>query len=70
MKPIEFVLWLKGLIAGAPKYQPNPEQWKAIKDAVEQIDLGGAKVDPSNTSITYLKNNTDVTYTTKEQLND
>ena len=70
MKPVEFVLWLKGLMAGAPKYQPNPEQWKVIRDTLEQVDLGDARIDPAATSITYLKNHTDVTYTTKQQLND
>ena len=36
----EFVIWLKGLIAGAPKYQPNPEQWKAIREEIEKVDDG------------------------------
>jgi hypothetical protein len=34
----EFVIWLKGVIVGAAKYQPTSEQWKAIRDQIELVD--------------------------------
>lgn len=69
MKPVEFVLWLKGLIAGAPKYQPNPEQWKVIKDVVEQVELDSNKLNQNTTSGTYPKESI-ISYSNKQQLND
>ena len=33
----EFVLWLKGVMAASPRFQPNPEQWKTIREQIEKV---------------------------------
>lgn len=33
----EFVLWLKGVMAASPRVQPNPEQWKVIREQIEKV---------------------------------
>jgi hypothetical protein len=70
----EFVIWLKGMIAGAPQYQPNPQQWKVIKEELDKVGQQSASITFSsstgNIATTDLANRTDITYTTKQQLND
>lgn len=71
----EFVIWLKGMVAGAPKYQPNPEQWARIREELERVDKPVSITFNSgteNTAATTLGigNLTNITYTTKQQLND
>jgi hypothetical protein len=70
----EFVIWLKGVVVGAPQYQATPTQWAAIREQVELVDdhtnkLGqlnpstGIFGTPNNTSYTNLPSGSNITYT-------
>lgn len=34
----EFVIWLRGFIAGSNNYNLTPEGWQALKDNLKEVD--------------------------------
>lgn len=73
MTSSEFVLWLKGFTVACNDFHPTPAQWDTIKEELFKVDKPVSVTftsSSSNTSITYLPTNSNITYTTKQQLND
>jgi len=80
MTSSEFVIWLKGFVEACNEFAPTPKQWDSIKEELEKVSdnkdvsigTGGIGVlnIPGRTDVTFLPSGTNVTYTTKQQLND
>jgi hypothetical protein len=77
----EFVIWLSGFIEACNDLVPTPKQWDSIKEKLEKISdnkgvsigIGGTGVLNTGTNrydLTNLPSGTNMTYTTKQQLND
>lgn len=39
MTPYEFVIWLKGFIAGSNNFNLTPSGWQELKDTLEKVEL-------------------------------
>jgi hypothetical protein len=80
MTSSEFVIWLKGFVEACNEFAPTPKQWDSIKEELEKVsDSKGVSIGtggigvlniPGRTDVTFLPSGTNVTYTTKQQLND
>jgi hypothetical protein len=80
MTSSEFVIWLKGFVEACNEFAPTPKQWDSIKEELEKVsDNKGVSIGtggigvlniPGRTDVTFLPSGTNVTYTTKQQLND
>lgn len=69
----EFVIWLKGFAVACNDFHPTPAQWEIIKEELDKVGKLGSITFSSSTgniSTSNLANRTDITYTTKHQLND
>lgn len=71
----EFVIWLKGFTEACNDFTPTPKQWDRIKEELNKVNdnynsisIGTGATGILNT--TNLPMGTNVTYTTKHQLND
>jgi hypothetical protein len=80
MTSVEFTLWLKGFVEACNEFAPTPKQWDRIKEVLEKVsDNKGVSIGtggigvlniPGRTDTTFLPSGTNITYTTKQQLND
>lgn len=73
MTSSEFVIWLKGFTVACNDFHPTPSQWDTIKEELDKVDKPVSITFSSgtyNTAATTLGNLTNITYTTKQQLND
>lgn len=73
MTASEFISWLRGFTEACNDYHPTPAQWDRIKEVLEKVDRPVQITFNSgtgNTAATNLANHTNITYTTKQQLND
>lgn len=76
----EYITWLKGFTEACNDYHPTPAQWDSIKDKLAKVSdnrgvpvgIGGIGVlnVSGRTDVTSLPTGTNITYTTKHQLND
>lgn len=71
----EFVIWFKGFAEACNDLTATPKQWDRIKEELSKVNdnynsisIGVGGTGTYNT--TNLPNHTNVTYTTKHQLND
>ena len=80
MTSSEFVIWLKGFTEACNDFTATPEQWDRIKEVLDgvsdnkSISIGtsgtGILNIPATTNVTSLPKGTNISYTTKQQLND
>lgn len=80
MTSSEFVIWLKGFTEACNDFTATPEQWDRIKEVLDEVSdnkgvsigVGGTGIlnISGRTDVTSLPKGTNVTYTTKQQLND
>lgn len=69
----EFVIWLRGFTEACNDFHPTPAQWETIKEELAKVGQSVSVVfnnGTGNISTSNLANRTDITYTTKHQLND
>ena len=70
----EFVIWLKGFTVACNDFHPTPAQWDKIREELGKVGqpfpINGAINNNGSLSFTNLPHRTDITYTTKQQLND
>jgi hypothetical protein len=76
----EFIIWLKGFVEACNEFTPTPKQWDSIKEELEKVSdnkdvhigIGGTGIlnISGRTDVTSLPTGTNITYTTKQQLND
>lgn len=64
MTSTEFVIWLKGFAVACNDFHPTPAQWDTIKEELYKVDK------PVGITFSNGTGNTNITYTTKHQLND
>ena len=80
MTSSEFTIWLKGFVEACNEFAPTPKQWDKIKEVLEEVSdnksfsigVGGTGILnlSGRTDVTSLPSGTNITYTTKQQLND
>lgn len=80
MTSSEFVIWLKGFTEACNDFTATPEQWDRIKEVLDEVSdnksvsigVGGTGVlnISGRTDVTSLPKGANITYTTKQQLND
>jgi hypothetical protein len=80
MTSSEFVIWLKGFTEACNDFTATPEQWDRIKEVLDEVsDNKGVSIGTGatgvlnisgRTDVTSLPKGTNITYTTKQQLND
>jgi hypothetical protein len=80
MNSNEFIMWLKGFVEACNDFAPTPKQWDSIKEKLQEVSdnksvpigIGGTGVlnISGRTDTTLLPTGTNITYTTKQQLND
>jgi hypothetical protein len=80
MTSSEFVIWLKGFTEACNDFTATPEQWDRIKEVLNEVNdnkgvyIGTGGIGVLNisgrTDVTSLPKGTNITYTTKQQLND
>jgi hypothetical protein len=66
MTSVEFTIWLKGFVEACNEFAPTPKQWDSIKEVLEKVSDGK---NVYGSTIQY-PSGTNITYTTKQQLND
>ena len=72
----DFVIWLRGFVEACNDFAPTPEQWDRIKEELEKVSdnkgISGTGVlnISGRTDVTSLPSGTNITYTTKQILND
>jgi hypothetical protein len=73
----EFVIWFKGFVEACNDYAPTPKQWDSIKEELEKVSINeraslatGVLNVSGRTDVTSIPKGTNITYTTKQQLND
>jgi hypothetical protein len=76
----QFVIWLKGFTEACNDFTATPEQWDRIKEELgnvndnRSVSIGVGATGVLNitgrTDVTSLPKGTNITYTTKQQLND
>jgi hypothetical protein len=81
MTSSEFTIWLKGFVEACNDFSPTPKQWDRIKEVLEEVsDNKNISIGKGSTSffttgttrhdLTTIPSGTNITYTTKQQLND
>ena len=72
----DFVIWFKGFVEACNDYAPTPAQWDRVKEELRKVSdnkgmsgTGFLKIS-GRTDVTSLPSGTNITYTTKQQLND
>jgi truncated hemoglobin YjbI len=76
MTPNEFTIWLKGFVEACNEFAPTPKQWDRIKEVLEKVSDGrsiysGTIAMGGATTVSHqYPSGTNITYTTKQQLND
>jgi hypothetical protein len=73
----QFVIWFKGFIEACNDFAPTPKQWDSIKDKLDKVSISegvslatGVLNISGRTDVTSIPKGTNITYTTKQQLND
>jgi truncated hemoglobin YjbI len=72
----EFTIWLKGFVEACNEFAPTPKQWDKIKEVLEKVSDGrnvysGTIATGGATTVSHQHPSvTNITYTTKQQLND
>ena len=76
MTSSEFTIWLKGFVEACNDFSPTPKQWDRIKEVLEKVSDGrsvysGTLAIGGATTVSHqYPSGTNITYTTKQQLND
>jgi hypothetical protein len=76
MTSSEFTIWLKGFVEACNDFAPTPKQWDRIKEVLEKVSDGKSvysgtiAVGGATTVSHQYPSGTNITYTTKQQLND
>jgi hypothetical protein len=76
MTSSEFVIWLKGFTEACNDFTPTPKQWDSIKEQLEKVSdgvnvySGTVPIGLATTVSQQFPSGTDITYLTKQQLND
>ena len=65
MNSNEFTIWMKGFVEACNEFAPTPKQWDSIKEVLEKVSDGK---NAYSGTIQYPPG-TNITYTTKQQLN-
>lgn len=71
----EYITWLKGFTEACNDYHPTPAQWDTIKEELKKVGhsftINGTTSNSTSVSSTNpYPTGTNITYTTKHQLND
>jgi hypothetical protein len=73
----DFIIWLKGFAEACNDFTPTPAQWDRIKEELEKVPVSegvslatGVLSISGRTDVTSLPSGTNITYTTKQILND
>jgi hypothetical protein len=76
MTSSEFVIWLKGFTEACNDFTPTPKQWDSIKEQLEKVSdgvnvySGTVPIGLATTVSQQFPSGIDITYLTKQQLND
>jgi hypothetical protein len=44
MTPYEFVIWMKGFVAGSNNFNLTPAGWQELKDTLEKVEEKDKKI--------------------------
>ena len=75
MTSSEFTVWMKGFVEACNEFAPTPKQWDRIKEELEKVSDGrnvysGTIATGGATTVSHqYPPGTNITYTTKQQLN-
>lgn len=75
MTSSEFTVWMKGFVEACNEFAPTPKQWDRIKEELEKVSDGrnvysGTIATGGATTVSHQYTpGTNITYTTKQQLN-
>ena len=65
----EYITWLKGFAEACNDFAPTPAQWDTIKEELDKVGKSTSITFNSGTA-NISTSNSNITYTTKQQLND